>query len=333
MRFFLAIPIFFVSLFSLFSQNNSDKSPYKIMFYNVENLFDTVDDPATNDDEFTPSGDRHWTTKKLDQKIGNIAKVFVAAAEWNSPALIGLCEIENQFVLEKLINHPLLRNQEYRIIHKDSPDHRGIDVAILYRKDLFNPTDYSTIPIVNEDKDTIATREILHVEGKFTNGKECHFFVNHWPSRYGGLMETDSNRKLAAICLKQAIDKILIENPESNIICMGDFNDQPEDESISTILGASSKLDNESMLINISSDWNSGGQTGTIKHQQEWAVFDQFIITRNLGSSTKAHIFNKAFLLEPDTKYTGFKPDRTFAGFRYTGGFSDHLPILLELQK
>lgn len=334
MRFFPIILIFLFIPISLFSQPNCDKGNIKIMFYNVENLFDTVDDPATNDDEFTPQGDRHWTSKKLDQKIERTAKVIIAAGTWDSPAIIGLCEVENLFVLEKLANHPLLKKAGYRIIHKDSPDHRGIDVAMLYRKDLFSPYDYTTIPILTEDGDAIATREILHVAGSFPYGIKYHLFINHWASRYGGLMETESTRKLAAERLKQAIANIQFSSPDANIICMGDFNDQPTDESICKILGASvsSLTDKSNSLINLSGNWNSE-QTGTIKHQQEWTVFDQFIISKNIRSLTKASIFNEKFLLEPDTKFTGYKPFRTYVGFRYNGGFSDHLPIILEIQK
>lgn len=334
MRFFPIILIFLYTPFFLFAQNTQEMRSYTIMFYNVENLFDTVDDPTTNDDEFTPHGERHWTSKRLDLKIERIAKVIVAAGKWENPAIIGLCEVENLFVLEKLTSHPLLKKSEYRIIHKDSPDHRSIDVAFLYRKELFNPINYSTIPIINENTDTIPTREILHVEGNFLNGKEYHFFVNHWPSRYGGLMETEGTRRLAAKHLKSAIDEIRGKFPEPRIICMGDFNDQPDDESLCKTLGAlSSTAKHEtSNLINLSQSWSSG-QLGTIKHQQDWAIFDQFIISENLVPSTKASILNNKFLLEPDTKFTGFKPNRTYIGYRYNGGCSDHLPILLTIQK
>lgn len=334
MRIFSIILVLFIVPITLLSQTIQDKGSIKIMFYNVENLFDTVDDPNTNDDEFTPFGDRHWTNKKLDQKIEKTAKVIVAAGGWETPAMIGLCEVENLFVLEKLANHPLLKKSNYRIIHKDSPDHRGIDVAILYRSDWFKPNDYETMPILINEGDTIATREILHVEGQFQNKKNYHIFVNHWPSRYGGLMETESNRKLAAVRLKHAISTILHDVPEANIICMGDFNDQPTDESICKILGASvsvSPNENDS-LINLSASWISE-PTGTIKHRQEWAIFDQFIVSRNLLETTRPSIFSEKFLLEPDNKFTGFKPFRTYTGFRYNGGFSDHLPILLEIKK
>jgi len=332
---FSAIVLILIFPFSVLSQKPAERNSIRIMFYNVENLFDTIDDPETDDNEFTPQGDRHWTPKKFEKKIENTAKVIVAAGGWESPAIIGLCEIENQFVLEKLCNHPLLKKSDYHIIHKESPDHRGIDVALLYRKDLFIPETYSAIPVLNEKGDTLPTREILHVTGAFQDGRQFHFFVSHWPSRYGGLMETENGRKLAAKCLKQAVDNVQTERPDAGIICMGDFNDQPYDESIRKVLGASPVQEDTgiSKLVNISSGVGNSGIAGTLKHQQEWAVFDQFIISRNLLSVTKTSVFTAGFLLEPDAKFTGNKPFRTYAGFRYTGGFSDHLPVLLDLQK
>lgn len=301
------------------------------MFYNVENLFDTENDPATNDDEFTPMGDRHWNTKKMNKKISNISKVIAAAGGWEKPAIIGLCEIENHFVLEQLCNHPLLRKYDYHIIHKESPDHRGIDVAMLYRKNLFSPENYSTIPIINE-QDTMATREILYVTGKFQNGETMHFFVNHWPSRYNGILETEPKRILAAKRLKQAIDKLQSQTPNVRIICMGDFNDQPENKSIYEILGAcpQQKKEKDRKLTNLTF-LTTPKIKGTIKYKQEWTFFDQFIVTPNLLPRVHASIFSPDFLLEPDKKYTGKKPFRTYIGFKYNNGFSDHLPIILKL--
>ena len=331
MRFFTSI-LFFLLPIQLLPQVPAEKNPCKILFYNTENLFDTENDPSTNDDEFTPSGDRRWTSKKLEQKIDRLAKVIVAAGAWENPAVIGLCEVENLIVLEKLIGHPLLKKSDYRIIHKDSPDRRGIDVALLYRKGLFFPENYSAIPIVDEKGDTIATREILHVSGNLQDKKAVHFFVNHWPSRYGGLMETDANRELAAVLLKKSIRAVLEKEPDANIICMGDFNDQPWDDSLAKILGAAKPADSgNTELVNLSWEWKTS-PTGTLKYQQEWNIFDQFIVSKNMLTSCSASIFSEGFLLEKDTKFNGYRPFRTFNGFQYHGGFSDHLPVVLEIE-
>ncbi len=332
MRYFFACILLLILPAQLLSQTTVEKNFCKILFYNTENLFDAEDNPLANDDEFTPSGDRHWTSKKLEQKIDRLAKVIVAAGTWETPTIIGLCEVENLFVLEKLINHPLLKKSDYRIIHKDSPDHRGIDVALFYRKGLFFPENYSTIPIVDEKGDTVATREILHVSGNLQDKKTVHFFVNHWPSRYGGLMETDANRELAAALLKKSICALHEKEPDANIICMGDFNDQPWDDSLAKILGAAKPTDSgNNGLVNLSWEWETL-PTGTLKYQQEWNIFDQFIVSKNLQRDCSTTIFSESFLLEEDAKYTGCRPFRTFNGFQFHGGFSDHLPIILEMK-
>lgn len=333
MRFSILLALIILFHFRLFSQDSREGNEHFIMFYNVENLFDTEDDPDTNDDEFTPNGDRHWTMLKLDRKIENLAKVIIAAGSWEKPDVIGLCEIENLNLLEKITSHPLLKKLNYQIIHKESPDHRGIDVAMLYRKDLFYPESYTAIQIKNEEDEIIKTREILHVMGSFKDGKRIHFFINHWPSRYGGLMETESTRKLVASCLKKETDEIFDHEKDARIVCMGDFNDQPGDESISVVLGAlnPTEANENSRLVNMSWKWESKSG-GTIKFQQEWSVFDQFIVSGNLIKTSDVNIFSPDFLLKDDRKYTGVKPFRTYNGFHYNGGFSDHLPIILRLR-
>lgn len=312
------------------SAQRSENSSVKIMFYNVENLLDPLDDPATADDEFLPEGMRNWTEKRFIQKIDNIAKVIVAAGAWEPVDLIGLCEVENLYVLERLVTHPLLKSSGYGIIHKESPDHRGMDVALLYRRSVFFPQYYSALPIREKTGEILPTREILHVEGKFAGGQVYHLFINHWPSRYGGLMETRENRILAASCLKQLTDSLQKMDDKSNIICMGDFNDQPQDESLSETLGASLIREGSSTLVNLSADW-AKEKIGTIKHEHEWAIFDQFIVTENLRARCDAFIYSEKFLLEEDRRFSGFKPFRTYVGFKYNGGFSDHLPVLLKL--
>lgn len=224
--------LIFLLLFPFLLSAQNNKQSFKIVFYNVENLFDTANDSLTNDNEFTPKGERYWSNKKLNNKINKIAKTILAIGEWNPPDIIGLCEIENSFVLKKLTEHHLLKHLDYRSIHKESPDHRGIDVALLYRKYIFTPEKYNCIPIVTSDNDTLKTREILHIKGKLGTTENLHIFVNHWPSRYGGLMETAPLRKLTAQHVKDAINIVLQEDHRAKIICMGDFNDQPWDSRL-----------------------------------------------------------------------------------------------------
>ncbi len=331
--------LFFLLTTKTFSQKSN--SPFSILFYNVENLFDTKNNQETNDDEFTPGGERHWTTKRLDKKILNTSKVILSTTMWDAPTIIALCEIENREVLLQLISATPLKAYPYKIIHKESPDHRGIDVAFIYNSDLFNPIRYKFYPLENKNGLVINTREILYVSGVTNNSDTLHFFVNHWPSRYSGLLETKGDRKLAAVLLREKVDELSGSAVLPKIIIVGDFNDQPSDESISVFLGAkpvSGEVVDHS-LYNLSYNWGAKN-TGTLKYQSQWSVFDQIIVSGSLLNSTSGFVANTkdatiirhSFLLEKDEKYGGQKPKRTFYGFSYLGGFSDHLPVLLQLK-
>lgn len=337
-----AILCFFASLFgccrgSLAQVNES--STISFLFYNVENLFDCENDSLTNDDEFTPDGDRRWTTSRLRAKIDRIAKVIVSAGKWNAPVCIGLCEIENRAMLEMLIHHESLEKFGYKIIHKDSPDERGIDVAFLYRPQVFKPYDFEAIPVIVDGDASFRTREILQVSGLLNGCDTLHFWVNHWPSRYGGVAETAQHRIIAAKALRAAIQRIQRLNQTAKVVCMGDFNDQPDDRSISTeLLAASGKANsNGSDLINLSNEWLRQ-DVKTLKNKYSWELFDQWIVTRSFLESGRCYqyvrsaIFAESYLLENDTQFGGLKPKRTYVGYKYQEGFSDHLPIVLQLR-
>lgn len=323
-----------------FSQYNTDE--FSILFYNVENVFDTKDDPGTSDEEFTPNGDRHWNYKKLNTKLQNISKVILSSNGWKSPAIVALSEIENKEVLELLTKRTPIKSIGYKIIHKESPDKRGIDVAILYDPNQFYPITYNHYPLQNKNGRIEKTREILYVSG-VTNGQDTvHLFVNHWPSRYSGVLETRSKRNSAAKLLRQKIDELFEMHISPKIVIVGDFNDQPWDESILKFLNANEVGEKwqDSGLYNLSFAWANENR-GTLKYQLQWSVFDQIIVSGTLLNSTNgisvkpenASIIDFPFLLEKDEKYGGIKPKRTFYGFSYQGGFSDHLPVLLQLNK
>ncbi len=207
----------------------------RIAFYNVENLFHPSDDSLTRDEEFTPEGSYYWSYYKYRRKLNALAKVLVALGEGNQPAVIGLCEVENRMVLEDLCNRTLLRSFRYNIIHQESKDQRGIDVALLYDPKVFMPKDYRAITITDENEKIFRTRDILRVDGSFYNKADCHIFVNHWPSRRGGKLASEPRRIQVAGRLSLEIDKITKEEREANIIIMGDFNDEPVDTSIESI--------------------------------------------------------------------------------------------------
>lgn len=322
-----------------FSQNNAVKNEFTFMFYNAENFFDCENDSLTSDEEFTPDGNRRWTRSRLHSKTERLAKVILAAGKWNPPVLIGLCEIENLQVVEALIRNTPLNNFRYKIVQKDSPDERGIDVALIYRPEFFLPFAYQAIQVTDPTDQSFKTRDILLVSGVLNACDTLHVFVNHWPSRYGGVMETIRYRRLAAEALKKAIQNLKSDYPEAKIVCMGDFNDTPNDESLAKILEAKKIDDPESKgeMINLSYLWLSS-EIQTIKSGYSWEVFDQWIVSDYFLENIRgykflnAEIFKADFLLEPDTKFGGVKPRRTYNGFKYQEGFSDHLPVLLRVQ-
>ena len=323
-----------------FSQENKHENSYKIMFYNVENLFDTHNDTLTNDEEFLPEGDRFWNNTKYYNKLRNIYKLIIAVGGWNPPAIIGLCEIENRKVLHDLVNNTPLVKFEYQIIHKDSPDRRGIDVGLVYRAELFEPINYMFIPINYPDQPDNKTRDILYVKGTVNSIDTLHIFVNHWPSRWGGQLESEDKRIFVASVLKAKTDSILNSDISSKILIMGDFNDSPINTSISKTLNAKTDYSNvtNSELYNLSANLQKQN-IGSHKYQGEWVILDQIIVSGNLlNADEKVYttlndifIFTSDFLLEPDEGYFGFRPKRTFSGYTYIGGFSDHLPTYLIL--
>jgi hypothetical protein len=312
-----------------------------VMFYNLENFYDTEDDSLKRDNEFLPTGDRRWTKRRFYAKLSNISRVIVNTGNWEPPAIIGFCEVENRKVLEKLAGFEPLRTWDFQIIHKDSPDERGIDVAALYRPSVFMPISYRYFPPVAMGQPTPFTREILYICGIVTGKDTIHLFFNHWPSRYSGLMETRDLRKQAALRLKVEIMQLQVKYKNPKIIIMGDFNDQPEDESMLQSLQAGKEMTHhKDQLVNLSFRWIKM-KKGTLKFQTQWNIFDQIITSESLLTDESslfslpedARILDIPFLLEQDEKFTGLKLKRTYEGFTYKGGFSDHLPVLLMLRK
>ncbi len=313
----------------------------RILFYNVENLFDTKNDSLKNDDEFLSDDGKYWTKGRYYTKQKNISQVIVAIGGWQPPEIIGLCEIENRGVLDDLVKYSSLKNIDYRIIHKESPDKRGIDVALLYRKNRFTPISYKPIEIRYPFSPGSTTRDILYIKGKTKQNDTLHLFVNHWPSRWGGQLETERKRMFIASVLKKEIDSIFRTNLHANIIIMGDFNDYPENKSLSIKLQAKKDFNNTQagLLYNLSAHLQNKKGAGTHKHEGKWATLDQFIVSGSLLSDTNTiyttvkdvHIYNARFLLESDDSYSGFKTNRTYIGYKYHGGYSDHLPTFLDL--
>lgn len=312
----------------------------RIMFYNVENLFDTEDDSLKMDEEFLPEGTRNWSKFRYFQKQSQLSKVITAVGGWSPPELVGLCEIENRSVLNYLTRQSPLYVFGYQIIHQESPDARGIDVALLYQPKSFRPVTTEFIAVdypVNKRK----TRDIIYVQGILPNHDTLHVFVNHWPSRYGGQLESEENRIFVAGLLKQKTDSILKNNPQALITIMGDFNDEPDNTSLLKTLNAVPAYDSlqTKQLINLSYKLRYTNNQGSHKYQGQWTLLDQVIVSgallnKNRNTYTtpeKLTIVRAPFLLEPDEAYLGDKPYRTYVGFKYNGGFSDHLPVFIDL--
>ncbi|MFO7370769.1 MAG: hypothetical protein R6X09_10915 [Bacteroidales bacterium] len=307
---------------------------YRIMFYNVENLFDTRDNPHTDDDLFTPAGGMHWTYKRYKAKLTNICKVLVAAGGWQPPDVIGFCEVENDSVLMDLFENTLLSKYQYNIVHYDSPDRRGIDVALAYNRHRVERLYSRNIRVSRDD---LRTRDILYMKA-LLGGDTCHIFINHWPSRSSGQLDTERDRLVAAGLLRQATDSILMQNAAAKILIMGDFNDEPGDESLAVKLNA--RVNRERPLLAGLYNLAAGEQVqGTLKYQGAWNVFDQVIVSSGILNDTAGiyvkpdgfTILDNRFLLEPDVTYTGYKPFRTYSGYIYKGGFSDHLPVYVDV--
>ena len=324
--------------FKGFDDSFRGNSAVRVMFYNLENLFDTYDDTLKNDESFLPEGDHHWSNYKYYEKSKKLGKTILAVGGWEGVEIVGLCEVENRKVLDDLTQKTVLKSTGYEILHQESPDKRGIDVALLYRPDKITIDTVQFIQVFL-GKDQRPTRDILYATVHTPNNARLHVFVNHWPSRYGGQMKSDPKRKAAARIVRGYVDSIRQVEPKANILLMGDFNDEPENESIHDVLRATadSTFKDSTALYNLMSPIR--GNNGTHKYQGAWGVLDQFMVTQSLFQGQKElkiiegpYIFKAPFLLTKETKYPGIKPYRTFVGFKYMGGYSDHLPIFVDLQ-
>lgn len=309
----------------------------RVMFYNVENLFDPRDDSLTSDDEYQPTGMRGWTSGRLKQKQINISKVVLAVGGWEPPDLIGLCEVENFRVLYGLTNYTVLKNFGYKIIHFDSPDPRGIDVAMLYRPEKFRVLSGKPVSIRFPFDTASRTRDILFVRGIACKRDTINIFVNHWPSKFGGAMVTIPKRNYVASVVRKLSDSLLAVNPNANILIMGDLNESPYEEGVSQVLRA--KMDSLNLqaddLYNMLAGAGLSWKKGTIKFREEWEAIDHMIVSMPLLSHTTPHglrIFDAPFLLMDDEAWFGMKPFRTYYGANYIGGFSDHLPVYMDFK-
>jgi hypothetical protein len=357
---FIAVLIVFSSFFIGQAQQKK-YTVHTVAFYNFENLFDTINNP-NNDEEWLPNGVQNWTSKKYHQKLQNLARVLseIGTGEnANSPTLIGGAEIENRGVLEDLIKEPKLINSDYGIVHFDSPDKRGIDVALLYQKKHFKPTSYINIPLliyknqnnekaknekeeVTDDKievtqdDRIYTRDILLVTG-LLDGDEVNILVNHWPSRSGGEKKSSPFREAAGRLDRKIMDSIYKVNPNAKIISMGDLNDGTYNKSVKEGVGAKLKKE-EVKQFGVYNPFEQMAKEGnsSLFYRDAGDIFDQIMVSETLIQKDyssfrywKAGIWNKPFMIEKFGKYAGYPLRHSIS----EPGFSDHFPVYIYLIK
>lgn len=302
----ILIVLSFIECGFLFAQDS-----LTIISYNVENLFDYKHDTLKNDSSFLPEGMHHWTYHRYQTKLDQIAQVIVNISGWESAALVGLCEVENAHCLRDLCYR--LKRFHYKYIHYESTDERGIDVALLYdttKVKILNSKPLH-IPLENDN-----TRDILYVEALLTTNDTLHAMICHLPSKLGGTASSDWKRKAAKRVIQQQVDSILLLQPTAKIVVMGDMNDEPHNDLqyLENLMIKSSKV-----------------ELGTHKYQGIWSCLDQFYISHSLKEIAQATIFAPNWLLEEDTKYLDYQPKRTYVGYRYHGGYSDHLPVVLKV--
>lgn len=307
--------------------------PARIIFYNTENLYDTINDPEVNDEEFLPTSRNQWNTEKYTVKLKHTSAVLAALLDTIQPLVIGLGEVENRGVLEDLLAQPALKKFKLSILHHNSPDERGIDVAMLYNSDMAESIFDATLRVDPGDGD--RTRDILYFKAYITEEYPVWFFVNHWPSRRTGA-ESEAKRLIAAKVLKEKIENIYLGEPYARVIVMGDFNDNPDNQSL---LNLSAPVANSTSqpMVNLMLAMNRRSSF-SVKYKDQNDLFDQFVVSGNLLDnsnqyyihSSQAYTFAPPWLLFNHPKY-GLIPNRTYASGKWVGGYSDHLPVYFDI--
>ncbi|MBN2616516.1 MAG: endonuclease/exonuclease/phosphatase family protein [Bacteroidales bacterium] len=333
-----AVAVFSVVVLATSCQSKQEK-PVSAAFYNVENLFDTIDNPLTRDNDFLPTSKVAWNTERYNRKLKHIAKVMSSMEPGSYPTLFGLAEVENRTVVEDLIHQKSMVKAGYKILHKDSPDERGIDVALLYRPDIFRPVETQFIALHFPSEPNDRTRDILYSKGVVYGKDTLHVFVNHWVSRYGGQDATDTLRRYTGYFLKNICDSIMQVEPKANIIIMGDLNDDPTNYSLVKSLGALQPTPSpvDGALYNLAAIPFSQGK-GSL-YYKSWDLFDQIIVSAPMldgqngiqVNSESETIFKKDWMLFKRRDGV-MVPNRTESSRSYFGGYSDHLPVMIGME-
>jgi exonuclease III len=344
-KFFILLII--CSVFSYYSIAQqtlpSSKNSKTIVFYNVGKLFDVINDPKPYDDDFLPEGLKQWTEEKYKKKVNDIAKVLSSINENELPAIIGLAEIENRRVVEDVVASAKLRRGRYGIINFGTRDEKGLELALLYKKDEIEISDSKSIPVEFGSDIKDVSREILYVKCKIKDELNYHIFLTQWPLRFPNAGESEIKRISAAVTLRKEVDKILNSDNNARIIIMGDFNDEPSNKSIMQVLNATNKRKNLYYrdLYNLMYDQHNTGNEGTTTSDQKWVMVDQIIVSPALFNTGTGYYLTyedgriykgeEVIITDPQTKLVA--PNNTYDGNKYLGGVSSHLPVYIILKK
>ena len=294
-----------------------------VVFWNLENFFDYVDGgEGESDREWSSTGSRRWTKTRFYTKCDAIAKTMFWIGEkyGRMPDVIGVAEVENSGVLYKLLSSSLLRKYDYKVVHYDSHDRRGIDVALLYRSSVYRKVS-SSVTVPEYDAQKLSTRDILQVCLESVDGERINVLVNHHPSKYGGSQASESRRDAAMTAMRNLCDSLAVADSGIPVIAMGDFNDTPDGEQFRMLDG---------VLVNKADSLFRAGQ-GTIRFEGKWDLIDMFMVSGSISEKSAMEILQVPFLMTYEKKYPGLKPLRTYSGPRYIGGVSDHCPIVLTV--
>lgn len=308
---------------------------YSVCFYNLENLFDTINNNGKYDLEFSPQGSRQWNGDKYRSKLKNIARAISNMSTETTPlgpAVIGIAEVENRSVLEDLVKQDDIRSWRLQIVHHDSPDRRGIDVSLLYNPRLFRVLNVTNARLNIEDNPDFRTRDQMCVTG-LMGGEKVSIIVNHWPSRLGGQEQSSYLREAAAALVKHTVDSLLADDPNQGIIVMGDLNDDPQNRSVANVLGGKKNKDDVTEDNGFYNPWWStlDSGIGTLAYKGSWNLFDQILVSKYfLGDRShltffKSDVLNWDFLKNTEGNYVGY-PLRTYASGVFLNGYSDHFP-------
>ncbi len=327
-----------IFLVSCSSEKRQNRRNITVVFYNVENLFDTKDEQGKQDEEFTPGSEKKWTQERYAKKLEDLAKVLGSVNENELPEIIGLCEVENGKVLSDLVETGALANGNYRIVHHESPDFRGIDCALIYRPAEFLVVDHFPVHVHFKDEPNYKTRDILYVKGRTRSRETFHIFVNHWPSRIGGEEKTEPDRMEVAAILKSKIDSIVALNSNAKIIVMGDMNDEPSNKSLSETLGAKSPGPESAGLVNLMYP-DDKLEKGSYYFRGNWNMLDNLVVSQSLLDKKgfqckegKGFVFHREWM-EFKNRSGEISPNRTYGGPNYYGGISDHFPVYFKLER